>query len=77
MSWELVPFVCGACWYYARRASTRGLIWGSLAIGVATAAAAGELSAPWPGPALALLADTAGAAAGWLFSHFVLRQVAR
>ena len=66
---EVAPFFCGALWYLVRRGDKASLLGGALAIGVMTAAVAGELSLGPPGAALAVLADAGGAAAGWMLAR--------
>ena len=66
---EVAPFFCGALWYLARRGDSASLLGGALAIGLVTAAIAGELSVHPLGAALAVLADASGAAAGWMLAR--------
>jgi hypothetical protein len=66
---EMVPFFWGVCWYIVRRGHTSSLLAGALAIGVVTAAMAGELSLGPSGAVLAVLADGSGAAAGWMLAR--------
>jgi len=73
MAFELIPFLCGACWYFCRRNGVLGALCGSLGIGVAAAAIAGELSLALPTAALAVSADSTAAAAGWLSARLMTR----
>lgn len=77
MPLELIPFVCGACWYLGWRPVRGGLLAGSLLIGTAVAAVARELALPPPYPLLAVLTDSTAAAVGGLMARVAVAHTRR